>query len=179
MRLFVLALLVLAAPATAQTVVSAHAGGAEFDLSGVGQAVLIDVRLARPVTRILAVEGGLGLSNTSQQFGDVTYLLPSAELQLGVPLFGALRPFIGAGVGALVPIASPDPQVLVVDGVEYNVGYSADTEATVLLALGLDADVADRWLVRFSGRVRGTVGDGPDVFVGTFSEVTAGLGYRL
>lgn len=179
MRTLALVLLSLAAlPASAQVVATFNAGAAEFDLSGTGSATVIDARAAWPLARVLTVEGGLGFSRTGQQFGDVSYLLPSAELQLGLPV-GRVRPFASAGVGAFLPLNSYSSRTVVVDGVQYVVDFSPGPEAALVLGVGLDADVTDRVLVRLAGRVRGTVEDGPDFFTGTFAEVTGGVGYRL
>lgn len=177
--LYLAAAFLIAAPTSAQSVVSVQAGGAEFDLSGVGSAFVADVRYNRPLTRVLAVEGGVGLSPTGQQFGDVTYLLPSVELQAGLPLGGVVRPFAAVGLGAFVPVSGPEQETVVVDGREIIVQRGGVTEGALILGLGLDASVTDRVVLRAAARLRGTVGDGPDFFVGTFGEVTAGLGYRF
>ena len=170
-----LAALLLAAPlAVAQDVVSLSAGPVEFDLSGTGSAVVVDLRAQRAVLPFLAVEAGLGYSQTDQQFGDVTYLLPAVELQ-ATPSAWRVRPTLGAGVGLFLPVASEET----VDPLYAGYSYDPPAEGAVVLSLGLDADVTPRVLARFAGRIRGTLGDGPDVFVGTFAEVTAGVGLRL
>ena len=173
------ALLFTSASASSQAVVSLQAGGAEFDLSGTGSAFVLDARVLYPLTGVLAVEGGVGVSRVPEQHGDATYLLPSAELQLGVPIAGVVRPYLGLGAGAFVPVSGPADEVRVVDGVEYVLGYGPDAEAAVVAALGLDAAVTNRVVVRTAARLRGTLGNGPDLFQGVFAEVTAGLGYRF
>ena len=140
---------------------------------------MVDVRVLYPLTGVLSVEGGLGLSPTAQQFADITYLLPSVELQLGPYVLERLRPFVGVGVGAFVPLNDPYPVTVRRGDTVYTVETDLTPESAVILALGLDADMSDRWLLRASGRVRGTVGEGPDFFVGTFADLTAGLGYRF
>ena len=177
-RLALLALLLGALPVAAQDVASLYVGGAEFDLSGTGSAVVVDVRARRALTSFLAVEGGLGVSRTGQQFGDVTYLLPTLELQAG-PTGWRVRPYLGAGLGAFVPVSDPSERTFRTGEIEYTVDYDPATEGAVVLSLGLDGDLTDRVVARGVGRVRGTVGEGPDVFVGTFSEVAIGLGLRF
>ena len=177
----VLAALLAGAPASAQAVVSVSAGGAGFDLSGTGSALVVDARLHAPLTRVLAVEGGLGLSPVAEQFGDVTYLLPSVELQAGLPLGGAVRPYVGLGLGAFVPLNDPGPfEIAYPGGSTLSGDYDPEPELALVGAVGLDAAVADRVVVRTAARLRGTASvDGPDFFGGTFGEVTAGLGYRF
>lgn len=180
MRTLLLAALLAAAPASAQTVVSVHAGGAEFDLSGTGSAFVVDARALYPLSRLFAVEGGVGLSPTGQQFGDVTYLLPSVGLQVGVPIAGVVRPYVGLGLGAFVPLSQPEDEVVEIDGQTVVLERGTDGEGALVAALGLDAAVTDRVVVRTTARLRGTASvNGPDFFGGTFSEVTAGLGYRF
>lgn len=180
MRLSVLAAFLVVTPVSAQSFVSVHAGAAEFDLAGTGSAFVADVRYHRPLSRVLAVEGGVGLTSTSQQFGVVTYLLPSVELQAGVPLGRVARPFIAVGLGAFVPMTGPDQETEIIGGREVIVQQGADTDGAVVLGLGLDVNASDRVLLRTAVRLRGTASiDGPDVFGSTFGEVTAGLGYRF
>ncbi len=177
----VLAALVLAAAAplaSAQTVASLNVGGAEFDLSGTGSAVLVDLRAQYALLPFLAVEGGLGVSQIGEQFGDVTYVLPTVELQL-TPTTWRFRPALGVGLGAFVPLTDPGPQTFGTGEFRYTVDYDPSTEGALVLSLGLDGDLTDRVVARVAGRVRGTVGGGPDFFVGTFSEVAAGVGIRF
>ncbi|MDT0632163.1 outer membrane beta-barrel protein [Rubrivirga sp. S365] len=180
-RVLLLAALFAGAPAAAQTVVSVQAGGAAFDLSGTGSAFVADVRAHRPITRVLAVEGGVGFSRTAQQFGDVSYLLPNVEFQAGLPLGTRFRPFVGLGFGAFVPLSDPGPfQITYPGGSTTSGDFDPEFDGAIVLSLGLDAAVTDRVLVRTSGRLRGTASlGGPDVFGGTFAEITAGLGYRF
>ena len=179
-RVFLLVALFAGLPASAQTVVSVQAGGAEFDLSGTGSAFVVDARVHRPLTRFLAVEGGVGVSRAAEQFGDVTYLLPGVELQVGVPIAGVVRPYLGVGLGAFVPLNDPGPFLITYPGGSTLSGdYDPVAESALLVSLGLDGSVTDRVVVRTAARVRGTVEGGPDVFTGTFAEVTAGLGYRF
>ena len=177
---FALLLLAASSPlASAQTTLSVHAGYADFDLSGTGNAAVVDVRASYPINRYLSLDGGLGFSHTDQQFGDVAYLLPSVELHVGATVFGRVRPHLGVGVGALVPVADEGPQVVRQGEFEFTVDPDPDAEATINVALGVDVAVTDRWVVLGSGRLRGTVGDGPDFFVGTLADVSAGVGYRF
>ena len=180
MRTLLLAALFAAAPALAQPFVAVQAGGAEFDLSGTGSAVVVDVRAHAPLTRVLAVEGGVAFSRTPQQFGDVTYLLPGVEIQAGVPLGGVVRPYVGLGLGAFIPVGGPEDEVVEINGQTVVLGRDVDGEGALVAAVGLDAALTDRVVLRAAGRLRGTVGfDGPDFFGGTFSELTAGLGVRF
>ena len=176
-----LAVLLASTSASSQTVVSLQAGGAEFDLSGTGSAFVLDARALYPLTRVLAVEGGVGVSQAAEQFGNVTYLLPSMELQVGVPVAGAVRPYVGLGLGAFVPLNDPGPFVIAYPGGATLSGdRDPEAEGAVVATVGLDAPVTRRVVVRTAARLRGTVSlDGPDFFGGTFGELTAGLGYRF
>ena len=180
-RLLALAAALVVLPVSAQTVVSLQAGGAEFDLSGTGSAFVVDARAHYPLARVLAVEGGVGVSRAAEQFGDVTYLLPSVELQVGAPVTDVFRPYVGLGLGAFVPLNDPERFTIAYpDGSTLSADYDPELEGAVVVALGLDVTVAGRVVVRAAGRLRGTVeGGGPDFFTGTFSELTAGLGYRF
>ena len=180
MRSPLLALLLTASPlAFAQTTVSVHAGYADFDLSGTGSALVLDARASHPINRYLSVDGGVGFSRIGEQFGDVTYLLPSIELHVGTTISGRVRPHVGIGLGALVPFTDSGTRTVRVGDAEYTVDLDYDPEATLNPALGVDVAVADRWMVLGSGRLRGTVGGGPDFFVGTLADLSAGVGYRF
>ncbi|MEM0961811.1 MAG: hypothetical protein AAGK21_04605 [Bacteroidota bacterium] len=172
MRTLILGAL-LAAPLSAQTFGSISAGGAQFDLSGTGTAFVADARVVHFINRNVAVEGGLALSPVSEQFREVTYLLPSAELQVGTTIRDAIRPYLGAGLGAFFPISD--------DGTPTRgfVNFDPTAEAALTLSAGVDAGVTDSVILRVTGRLRGTLGEGPDVFVGTFAELTGGLGVRI
>ena len=173
-----LALAALLSPlATAQTALSLHVGYVDFDLSGVGQTAVVDARVSTALHRFLTVEGGLGYSDTPQQFGDVAYLLPSAEVQAGLAI-GRVRPFLGVGLGLFVPLEDPGERSFTQNGTTYTVDYDAATRYAATVGLGADVDVTDRLLVRATGRLRAS---GSEVFEfsGTFAELTAGLGYRF
>ncbi|MGB3543651.1 outer membrane beta-barrel protein [Rubrivirga sp.] len=178
MRILTL-LVALSAPLSAQTFVSFHGGGADFDLSGVGQTAVFEARMGVFVNRYVSVEGGLGISDVPEQFGDVFYALPSVEVQLGVPIMDSVRPYVGMGIGAFVPLSDPVPGRREVEAPRFELDYDPPTQTTINLGLGLDAGIAPDLFARVSGRLRGTVGDGPDFFTGTFTEVTVGVGVRL
>ncbi|WP_179299673.1 outer membrane beta-barrel protein [Rubrivirga marina] len=170
--------LLLAAPfATSQTTSSLHIGGVDFDLSGVGQATVIDARVGHALNRYVAVEGGLGYSDTPQQFGDVRYVLPSAEVQLGVPV-GPVRPFVGLGLGVFVPLEEAGERTIQRGETTLTVDVYPSTYTAATVALGADVAVVGPWIARATGRLRAT-GDDPFEFSGTFAELTGGVGYRF
>lgn len=177
MRLLVFALLLLAATsASAQPVVSVHAGYVDFDLSGVGQTAVVDARINHALNRFVALEGGLGFSITDQQYGRVAYLLPGGEVQLGVGI-GSVRPYLGAGLGLLVPVNDPGERTFGTNP-QYTVDIDPSTRFAATAAIGLDLNVAGPWVARSAGRLRAN-GSNPFEFSGTFAEVVVGVGYRL
>ena len=171
-------LLVLSAPLSAQTFASVHGGGVDFDLSGTGQTAVFEVRLGTFVSRYAAVEGGLGFSDVPEQFGGVSYALPSVEVQLGVPIRDSVRPFVGVGLGLMVPLSDPVPGRREVGDPRFRFDYDPPTRTSVNLGLGVDVGLTPDLSARVTGRVRST-GDGFTEFSGSFSELTAGLGFRL
>lgn len=174
MRSFLTAafLVALSPLVSAQTFASIHVGAAGFDLSGTGEAVVADVRVSHLVGPYLAIEGGLGVSPVSEQFRDTVYLLPSLEAQVGPTIRDAARVYAGVGVGSFIPFLGDGPPRRVVN-------YDPQPEFAFVGSLGVDAGLTPSVLVRVAGRLRATVGDGPDVFGGTFTEVTGGIGVRL
>ena len=162
------ALPVAAQPAT----LWADAGRTEFDLSGTGWATVADVRVDAPLHRFAVVEGGLGWAQTAQSFGEVTYVLPSVELQAQLPI-GPVRPYVGVGVDAFWAVDQGplrDAPYTPVRGLSTGaVSVSAGARVDLPLALSVRAGV----------RIRGTVKEGEDAFAGGTGDLTLGAGYRF
>ena len=176
--LLLLSAVALAAPASAQTFISGHGGGVDFDLAGTGQTAVFELRIGRFMSRYVALEGGLGVSDVPEQFGGVFYVLPSLEVQFGVPIRDRVRPYVGVGVGSLLPIGDPRPGLDELQRPGFRVDYDPPSRASINVGVGADLGIAPDLAARFSGRLRAT-GRNVTEFSGTFSEVTLGIGVRL
>ena len=154
--------LLLVAPASAAQRVTApaltlSAGLTEYDLSGVGNGRIAGARIALPVGRAFVLEPAVMYFRYQPQFGArVTYLFPEVTFQAQARL-GELRPYLGAGAGMYAAFAG-----------------SFDMDVTIHAATGFRIDVAERWGVRFEGRLRSL---GP--LGGNISDVSVGVSRTL
>lgn len=142
----------LAAPA-----LSLSAGLTQYDLSGVGNGRIAGARIALPVRRAFVLEPAVMYFRYQSQFGArVTYLFPEVTFQVQARL-DDLRPYVGAGAGVYAVFAG-----------------SFDMDVTIHAAAGFRVDVAERWGVRFEGRLRslGPVG-------GNISDASFGVSRAL
>jgi hypothetical protein len=70
----------------------------DFDLSGTGQTLSIDMRGAKALNRRLALEFGVTVARPQQQFGGSSLFVPEAQLTYSWK-FGRVRPFVRGGGG--------------------------------------------------------------------------------
>ncbi len=137
-----------------------HAGVAEWDLSGTGQAATGAVRAGWAVTRVIGLEANVGFLRPSQGSdvdGDArnSLFLPELHVQFTAP--GKLAPYLGLGGGAAIQTSRGN--------------ISGDTRVTGSGALGVRYAIATNMRAVGEVRVRG-VGSG---FEGSVADLTFGL----
>jgi hypothetical protein len=114
--------LVAATPASAQrpsrlqSGIGLSGGVAQFDMSGTGTAPFGALRLEHELTSWLIADGALGVFQPDEQFNERhTFLVPEAQLQVQLPI-GAVRPYLGAGIGMLKSIRGADRTYAIFSG---------------------------------------------------------------
>jgi len=134
------------------------AGVSAWDLDGTGNSVVFAARLDYPLGMPgLLAEGSLSTFRAGGPNGRNTYLVP--EVQLQHELSGAIAPYFGAGLGA------------VMGGDAYH-----DGDLTVSAAAGLRLwDVIRRGVIRAELRLRAFGRD----FDGKALETTVGIGWTF
>ena len=152
----VLALGFFAASAAAQSALSASAGAASYDLSGVGTSATAAVRFELPVAPRLHAQIGTGFFWYGDQVeSQVAMLLPEAgvlaRLPIGIPLY------LGAGAGRTVGLKG-----------------QPEDDFTVFGAAGLEFEDRAGWAVRPELRVRAV-----DPWAGTIADFTVGIRRRF
>ena len=157
-----------AASAHAQDVrwgeLSITAGRVDYDLSGVGGTSGLAVRMTKDLTPGLGLELRGLFARPCQQFqsckdvGPATLLIPEAQLQYRWHL-GRVEPFVGAGAGVAALRSS----------------ISTDVDPTMSFSAGTGVRLTDRLALTGEFRLRGH----EFRFVGTTTEVNAGLSWRL
>jgi opacity protein-like surface antigen len=130
----------------------------DYDLSGTGGAAGLAVRTTRDLTSHVRLEFGGLFAKPEQQFGPSTLFMPEAQLQYrwGV---GRFSPYVGGGVGAALVKSD----------------FHSDWDPTLSVAVGTGVRLTDRLGVTGEFRLRGHQWD----FVGTTSEISAGLAWRF
>jgi len=83
--------------------VSLSAGAARFRLAGRGTTGFAALRADAELTPWLAGEFGIAGFRPNETLGQLTYLVPEAQLQLQVRA-GAMTPFVGGGAGWLIGV---------------------------------------------------------------------------
>lgn len=147
----------VAAPraAAGQVALSAAAGAASYDLSGVGTSGVAAVRVEAPVLPWVDVQAGTGFFwYPSQAVDDRAMLLPEAGLMVRLP---ALPLYLGAGVGHTLGVKGEQ-----------------DDEPTLYAALGADLEDRGGWAIRPEIRLRAV-----DPWVGTIADFTLGVRRRF
>ena len=157
------ALLAFAAPLRAQSVSAVSLGGGimNYDLSGVGNVLALNLRAEAPLSRNFVLEPGVVLSRPKLQGGDdATLLIPEVQGQLQLPL-GPVAPYLGAGMGVALGW-----------GPEDRGGF--ETEVAPSVGAGLRMDYGGLLGFVVDGRVHGMGWD----FAGSTTEVTVGVRLR-
>lgn len=132
-------------------------GRAPYDLSGTGTASLVGFAVELPVNRTFIVEPGMRYFRYRTQGNEgVSYFLPEVSLQAQT-FVGALRPYLGVGVGAALLTG----------------GYDS-SDLTTHAALGVRMPFSERGVARLEMRARSI-----DPFTGSTADVTLGLGWRF
>jgi len=143
---------------------SVSAGYMDFDLSGTGQTTGVAIRATRSLTPNIVLEVGSTFARPCQQFqdckgvGPATLFAPEAQLEYHWAL-GRVEPYVGGGIGASALRSS----------------FHTDWEPTVSFGAGTGVRLSDQLALTGEFRVRGHHWR----FVGTTTEVSAGLAWRL
>ena len=143
---------------------SVSAARVDFDLSGTGNTGGLVVRTSRALTSHIGVELRALFARPCQQFqdckavGPATLFAPEAQLQYRWNV-GRVEPYLGAGLGASALRSS----------------FHTDWEPTVSFAAGTGVRLTDQLALTGEFRLRGHEWR----FVGTTTEVSAGLAWRL
>jgi hypothetical protein len=149
------------APRRGAITIEAAGGRTEYDLSGVGNRNFGALRARVHVLPWLAVEPGLVHMRYRDQFwpaaGRWSLWLPEVQAQAELP-FGRVRPYVGAGGGAV--FASLDSERV--------------TDATLSVAGGARVELGAGWGVGSELRVRAL-----DPFHGTMADLGVSLSRRI
>lgn len=140
----------------AQPAISASAGAASYDLSGVGTSGVAAVRFEIPLRPGIEAQMGTGFFWYGTQFDrEIAMLLPEVGIQtrppIGIPLL------VGAGVGHTIGVKG-----------------SPDDDPTLYVAVGLDLEDRAGWAIRPEIRIRAV-----DPWVGTIGDFTLGVRRRF
>lgn len=144
--------------------VSVTAGRVDYDLSGVGSTGGFAIRTTKDFTPNVALELRGLFARPCQQFqsctdvGPATLIVPEAQLQYRWNL-ARLEPFVGAGLGLSALRSS----------------FHTEVDPTVSFSAGTGIRVTERLALTGEFRLRGH----EFRFVGTSTEVNAGLSWRL
>ena len=130
----------------------------DYDLSGTGTAPGLAVRSTRDLTPNVRIELGGLFAKPQQQFGPSTLFMPEAQLQYRWNA-GRLSPYVGGGVGVAMDKAD----------------FRTDWDPTVSFSIGTGVRLTERVGLTGEFRLRGHEWR----FVGTTSELSAGLTWRL
>jgi hypothetical protein len=145
---------------------SVTAGRVDYDLSGTGHASGIAIRATRDLTPHVGLELRGLFARPCQQFqsckdvGPATLFVPEAQLQYRWNA-GRLQPFVGAGLG--------------LSALRSSFYKATDWDPTVSFSAGTGVRLTDRVALTGEFRLRGH----EFRFVGTSTEVNAGLSWRL
>ena len=143
---------------------SVTAGRVDYDLSGTGSAGGFAVRATKDLTPNVGLELRGLFARPCQQFqsctevGPATLIVPEAQLQYRWNV-GPLEPFVGAGLGLSALRSS----------------FHTDVDPTVSFSAGTGIRLTERLGLTGEFRLRGH----EFRFVGTSTEVNAGLSWRL
>ena len=151
---------------TSPGAVSLSAGVMSFDASGTGYAPTVALRGEHGLAgQWLLGELSLGYASLGEQFEAIPTRLGVTEFQLQLQApFRTVRPYIGAGGGAMTYLS--------------NAADRGRTAGTVSFAAGARASLMRRFSVRVEARMRGWGGpcDGcTDLFTNSATELTAGI----
>jgi hypothetical protein len=135
------------------TLFTLSAGPSEYDLSGSGRTWVVAARTDLPMNRAVILEPGIALFSYRSQSGNrLTFLLPELSLQ-GQGRVGAVRPFVGGGIGFSSTTRGPN-----------------QNELTLHAVAGVRIAVSRVWGVRTELRVRSI-----DPWAGTTADLTFGI----
>jgi hypothetical protein len=143
---------------------SVTAGRVDYDLSGTGHTSGLAIRWGRDLTSNVSFEVRGLFARPCQQFqscqdvGPATLFVPEAQLQYRWKA-ARLEPFVGAGLGFSALRSS----------------FHTNMDPTVVFSAGTGVRLTDRLALTGEVRLRGH----EFRFVGTSSEVNAGLSWRL
>ena len=130
----------------------------DFDLSGVGNAPGVAVRLTRDLSSSVSLEVGGLFAKPDQQFGPSSLFMPEAQIRYRWNA-GRLSPYVGGGVGtALVKSA-----------------FHSDWDPTMSVAAGTGVRLTHRLRVTGEFRLRAHEWRA----TGTTTELSAGLAWQL
>jgi opacity protein-like surface antigen len=130
----------------------------DYDLSGVGSAPGLAVRLTRDLSPRVSLEVGGLFAKPDQQFGRSSLFMPEAQIRYRWNA-GRLSPYVGGGLGtALVKSA-----------------FHSDWDPTMSVAAGTGIRLTDRLSVTGEFRLRAHEWRA----TGTTTELSAGLAWRL
>ena len=130
----------------------------DYDLSGVGNAPGLAVRLTLDIASNVSVELGGLFVKPDQQFGSSTLFIPEALVRYGWR-FGRIAPYVGGGLGAALVKSS----------------FHSDWDPTMAVAAGTSVRVTDRFSIVGEFRLRGHEWRA----TGTTTEVAAGISWRF
>lgn len=133
-------------------------GRLDYDLSGVGAAPALAVRMTRDLSDRVSLEFGGVYSKPEQQFGPSTLFMPETQLRYRWNA-GIVSPYVGGGIGAAMVKSS----------------FHTDWDPTFSVAGGALVRLTNRLSVNGEFRLRAHEWNG----AGTSSEISAGLAWRL
>jgi opacity protein-like surface antigen len=137
---------------------SASVARVDYDLSGVGSAPGVAVRLTRDLSSNVSLEVGGLFAKPDQQFGRSSLFMPEAQIRYRWNA-GRLSPYVGGGLGtALVKSA-----------------FHSDWDPTLSVAAGTGVRLTDRLRVTGEFRLRAHEWRA----TGTTTELSAGLAWAL
>lgn len=130
----------------------------DYDLSGVGSAPAVAVRLTRDLSSSVSLELGGVFAKPNQQFGPSSLFMPEAQVRYRWSA-GRLSPYVGGGLGtALVKSA-----------------FDSDWDPTMSVAAGTGVRLTNRLSVTGEFRLRAHEWRA----TGTTTELSAGLAWAL
>ena len=140
-------------------IVVVGAGVSAYDLSGTGTVGIATAGVTFAPTAYMLIEPSMTFLRYDPQLAGgqhVAYLFPEVSVQAQIP-GGAIRPYLGVGIGAAATIEGPSDHALTLNG-----------------GLGVRVWTGARWGARLEGRLRSV-----EPFHGLAADLTLALLYRL
>jgi opacity protein-like surface antigen len=130
----------------------------DYDLAGTGNAPGLAIRSTKNLSPKVSVEFGGVYGRPAQQFGSSSLFMPEAQVRYRWSV-GRFFPYAGAGLGAA----------------RVRSDFHTDWDPTMSFSAGAGVQLSDRLAVTGEFRLRGHEWR----FVGTTSEISAGLAWRF